>query len=170
MPPRFPLQKGDTMKQFAAALAMVLAAACASTNKEPPPKPFTGTRWIATLELPLAGDQPSFRFGDGRMEGFGGCNRVSARYVQDTVGARAIAIGRMEASRRVCDASTQAAEARLLEVLQAVSSYSITADAMTMTGSGGTLRFRAEAEEPKKDEAKKDDAKKDDAKKEQVKK
>jgi hypothetical protein len=31
----------------------------------------------------------------------------------------------------------------MLEVLQAVSSYSITADSMTMTGSGGSLKFRA---------------------------
>jgi hypothetical protein len=59
-------------------------------------KPFVGTRWEVILELPLAGEQPSFRFGDGRMEGFAGCNRVNARYVQDTVGARAIVIGRIE--------------------------------------------------------------------------
>ena len=31
----------------------------------------------------------------------------------------------------------------MLEVLQSVSSYSVTADVLTMSGSGGTLRFRA---------------------------
>ncbi|HET7729135.1 MAG TPA: META domain-containing protein [Usitatibacter sp.] len=118
-------------------------AACAVPQKEPPPKPFTGTHWQVVLELPLTGEQPNFRFGDGRVEGFGGCNQVTARYVQDTVGARAIAIGRIEAGRRACDVNVRAAEARVLEVLQSVSSYSITADTMTMTGSAGTLKFRA---------------------------
>ena len=64
-----------------------------------------------------------------RMEGFGGCNRVAARTVQDTVGARSIAIGRIERGTRGCDASAQNAEARVLEILQSVSSYNIIIDA-----------------------------------------
>jgi heat shock protein HslJ len=123
-------------------MACLCAAACATQQKEPPPKPFTGTRWQVVLELPLAGEQPYVRFGDGRMEGFGGCNPVNARYVQDSVGSRFIAIGRIQTGTRGCDESTRAAEQRVLEVLQSVSSYSITGEAMTMTGSGGTLRFR----------------------------
>jgi heat shock protein HslJ len=137
---------------LAVMLAAALVAGCGAMNamqqKEPPPKPFAGTRWQVVLELPTPGEQPNFRFGDGRMEGFGGCNRVSARYVQDSVGARAIAVGRIESGRRACEPGTQNAENRVLEVLQSVSSYSITGDAMTMTGSGGTLKFRA-AEEKK---------------------
>jgi heat shock protein HslJ len=125
------------------ALAPLLFACAGAKEKEPPPKPFVGTRWQVVLELPMTGEQPNFRFGDGRMEGFGGCNRVTARFVQDAVGARAIAIGRIESGRRGCDASAQAAEARVLEVLQSVSSYTITADTMTMSGSAGTLRFRS---------------------------
>lgn len=132
-----------TMNRTLVAALLLLAAACATPKKEPPPRPFTGTRWEVVLELPLPGEQPYFRFGDGRMEGYAGCNQVTARFVQDTVGARAIAIGRMEVGRRACEVSARAAEARLLEVLQAVSSYSITADTMTMTGSAGTLKFRA---------------------------
>ena len=130
------------------ALAMPLLAACGyvQQQKEPPPKPFVGTRWTVVLDLPVKGEQPNFRFGDGRMEGFGGCNQVNARYVQDAVGARAIAIGRIDSGRRGCDPSTQAAENRVLEVLQSVSSYSITGDALTMSGSGGTLKFRAPVE------------------------
>ena len=136
------------------AVALVLVG-CAATRKEPPPKPFTGTRWAVVLELPLKDEQPNFRFGDGRMEGFGGCNEVTARYVQDTVGARAIAIGRLEVGRRFCDASARAAEEHVLSVLQAVSSYSITADTMTMSGSGGTLKFVAMPLETKTPEPKK---------------
>jgi heat shock protein HslJ len=125
-----------------------VAACGALPEKEPPPKPFVGTQWQVILELPVPGEQPSFRFGDGRLEGFGGCNRVSARYVQDAVGAKAIAIGRIDSGRRGCDPGTQAAENRILEVLQSVSSYSVTADVLTMSGSGGTLRMRA-VQDPK---------------------
>ena len=131
------------MRYLLAAAMLPLVIGCAATRKEPPPKPFVGTRWEAILELPMPGEQPNFRFGDGRMEGFGGCNRLSARYVQDTVGARAVVIGRIETGMRSCDPGVQAAESRMMEVLQAVSSYTITADSMTMTGSGGSLKFRA---------------------------
>jgi heat shock protein HslJ len=131
------------------ALAAVLAglAGCASAPKEPPPSPFAGTHWQVVLELPLAGEQPSMRFGDGRVEGFGGCNRFAARYVQDAVGARSIAIGRIELDRRLCEPGPKAAEARILEVLQSVSSYTITVDKMIMSGSGGSLKFHAIAAE-----------------------
>lgn len=127
-------------------VAVALAAvACANPmkDKEPPPKPFVGTRWEAVLELPLRGEAPSMRLGDGRVEGFAGCNRFNARYLQDSVGARAIAFTAISASKRLCDAGTMAAENRLLEVLQYVSSYTITGDTMVMSGSAGTLRFRA---------------------------
>ena len=128
----------------AAALVLGLAGCGLAPKKEPPPKPFVGTKWQVQLDLPLSGEQPHFRFGDGRMEGFGGCNRINARYVQDTVGARAIVIGRIDTGTRVCDGGAIEAEKRMLEVLQAVSSYSVTADTMTMTGSAGTLKFRAD--------------------------
>jgi heat shock protein HslJ len=137
---------------LATAALVVLAAGCGSLQKkEPPPKPFVGTKWVVVLELPVPGEQPWFRFGDGRMEGFGGCNRIAARYVQDTVGSRFIAIGRIDRGVKACDPGTQAAEARVLEVLQAVSSYTITVDAMVMSGSAGALNFHSDppAEWPK---------------------
>jgi heat shock protein HslJ len=138
------------MKPWSMIASLVLLFACATPEKEPPPRPFVGTRWEVVLELPLTGTQPQMRFGDGRIEGFGGCSLFVARYVQDVVGAGAIAIGRIEVDRRLCvDSSAQAAEARVLEVLQAVSSYTITADTMVMAGSAGTLRFRAISEAKK---------------------
>jgi heat shock protein HslJ len=135
------------MKGLTVVLMLTLAMAldsCATTKKEPPPRSFTGTRWEVVLELSLPGEQPTLRFGDGRMEGFGGCNRLAARYVQDAVGAKAIAIGRIQTGRHAaCDPSTQEAEERMLEILQAVSSYTIIGDTMTMSGSAGALRLRA---------------------------
>lgn len=133
------------MKRIVVAAMLLGLAGCGlAPKKEPPPKPFVGTKWQVQLDLPLSGEQPYFRFGDGRMEGFGGCNRISARFVQDTVGARAIVIGRMDSGTRVCDGGSIEAEKRMLEVLQAVSSYTITGDTMTMTGSAGTLKFRSD--------------------------
>jgi heat shock protein HslJ len=144
--PRFP----RLVSSFA--LPVMLAAflaGCAATRKEPPPKPFAGTRWEVVLDLPIAGERPWVRFGDGRMEGFAGCNRIAARYVQDSVGASAIGIGRIQSGQHACDRPARDAEEHIVGTLQAVSSYSITADAMTMTGSAGTLRFVAKPGEGK---------------------
>lgn len=134
-------------RAFAVLAMAVLLAACAASRKEPPPKPFVGTVWEAVMELPLPGPQPHVQFGDGRMEGWGGCNRFTSRYVQDAVGARAIVIGRIDSGRRGCEPGAQLAESRFLEVLQSVSSYSIIADSMTMSGSAGSLKFRAKGSE-----------------------
>ena len=130
---------------FAAVLVLV---GCSAMKKDPPPRPFIATKWQVQLELPLETEQPWVRFGDGRMEGFGGCNRINARFVQDTVGSRAIAIGRIEGGTRACDASSIAAERNMLDVLRAVSSYTIDADTMVMVGSGGQLKFRADPPNP----------------------
>lgn len=128
---------------FVAFIAAILLPSCATRPKEPPPSPFAGTRWEAQLEMPFAGEKPWVRFGDGRLQGFGGCNRFAGRYVQDAVGAHAIAIGRIEVARGTCDATARRLEEAWLDTLHSVSSYSITGDAMVMNGSGGTLRLRA---------------------------
>lgn len=128
-----------------AMMLCVLAAAlagCAATRKEPPPLPFTGTKWDLVMEVPLAGQQPWVRFGDGRVQGFFGCNEIQGNYQTDTVGARMVAVGRIERSGRLCEANVVATERRLLEVFQSVSSYSITENTMVMVGSGGQLTFR----------------------------
>ena len=134
-----------TTRSWAALFLSFLACACATQKKEPPPKPFAATKWQLVMDAPPAGEAPYVRFADGRMEGFGGCSRFSARYREDSVGARAIAIGRIDIDRRLCDPAAQAAETRAVDVLQSVSSYTINGDIMSMSGSGGTLKFRAPA-------------------------
>ncbi len=143
------------MKWIPVAIAAVLSCGCAAIKaidqKEPPPLPFVGTRWQVLLELPQPGEQPWVRFGDGRMEGFGGCSRFGAPIMQDAVGAKAIAVMRIERmQQQVCEARVVAAERRVIDVLQSVSSYSITVDAMTMSGSAGSLKFRAVSEEARR--------------------
>jgi heat shock protein HslJ len=136
------------MTRFTLLAAALVVAGCGYMKKEPPPRPFIATKWQVQLELPLESEQPWVRFGDGRMEGFGGCNRLNARFIQDTVGSRAIAIGRIESGTRACEASAVSAEQSMLEVLRAVSSYTITADTMVMVGSAGQLKFRADPPDP----------------------
>ncbi len=143
------------MKWISLAVVALVSCGCgvmkAIDQKEPPPLPFIGTRWQVLLELPQPGEQPWVRFGDGRMEGFGGCSRFSAPIIQDAVGAKAIAVMRIERTpQQVCEARIVAAERRVIDVLQSVSSYSITVDAMTMSGSGGSLKFRAVSEEARR--------------------
>ena len=127
---------------FVMIAAVAVLAGCGTLQrKEPPPKPFTATKWIVQLEVPLQGTQPWVQFGDGLMEGFGGCNRITAKYVQDTVGSRFIALSRIDRGTKACEQRNQLIEQRTLEVLQSVSSYRIIADGMTMQGSAGALRF-----------------------------
>jgi heat shock protein HslJ len=124
-----------------------LAAACGTLQqKEPPPKPFAGTRWDVVLEMPLPGEQPYLRFGDGRMEGFAGCNRINSLYLSDSVGTHAIAIRRIESGVRACDATAKLVENRILSTLQYVSDYQITGDVMKMTGSAGSLTLHAHSD------------------------
>jgi heat shock protein HslJ len=129
----------------AAVVLLLFLAACATAKKEPPPKPFAGTRWEVVVEREPTPQRvrPWFVFGDGLLEGFAGCNQVTAHYVQDTVGAGAIAVGRLNVGHGGCDARVQIIQTHILEVLQAASSYSITGDVLTMSGSGGTLVLRA---------------------------
>jgi heat shock protein HslJ len=135
--------------------SVVLAAGCGSLQKkEPPPKPFIGTKWVVQLELPLQGTQPWVQFGDGLMEGFGGCNQINARYREDSVGTRFIAIGRINRGTRACEQRNQMVEMNVLETLQAVSSYRIIADGMTMTGSAGSLKFISDPPYPPPEEKK----------------
>lgn len=136
-----------TYRPFAVLAAVILAAGCASqAKKEPPPKPFTGTRWAFATQTFPEGEAPYLRFTDGRMEGFGGCNHFVAPYVEDSVGAGAIAIRRIEVPhRRACDVTVQGVESRLLDTLQSVSSYSVTGNALVLTGSSGALRLVAES-------------------------
>lgn len=121
-----------------------LAVGCKTPeDREPPPKPFVGTHWEVVLEVPLAGEQPNMRFGDGRVVGFAGCSKFTAPYLQDSVGAGALVIRRISVDKRLCDFGAQAAEDHLLETLQAIQSYKILGDAMSMAGSGGLLKLRA---------------------------
>lgn len=126
------------------AAAAALVAACASHEpKEPPPKPFVGTHWRVVLDLPIKGEQPNMHFGDGRVEGFAGCSKFTAPIIQDSIGAGALVIRKLQVDKRVCEPGVQVVEDNLLDTLQAIQSYKILGDAMSMVGPSGNLKLIA---------------------------
>ena len=133
-----------------AALALTLAACNMDPKREPPPKPFTGTKWLLQLEVPSEGEAPFLQFGDGHVSGFTGCNRLNGRYQQDAVGAGAIVFTQVSVSKRGCEARLMTIESRILEVLGSSTSVQVVADTMRIDGSAGKLDFRAPPPAPAK--------------------
>ena len=138
------------MKRFrlsalAAMAAAALSGACANApvNREPPPRPFTGTKWILMTERALSGAAPWLEFGDGAVTGFSGCNRVMGRYLQDTVGAGAIVFSAVSTTKKLCEGPVMAVEERLLAVLRTSTNVRVTGDALRIDGSAGALDFKA---------------------------
>ena len=128
--------------------ALVLLAACefAPVKREPPPLPFTGTKWMLVTERKLE-KPPYLEFGDGAVTGFGGCNRVMGRYVQDAVGAGAIVFSSIASARMMCEPVLMTIGDRILAVLRSSTSVHVKANTLQLDGSAGTLRFIAEGTE-----------------------
>ena len=126
-----------------AALAFAIAACNMDPKREPPPKPFTGTKWLMQHEVPAEGEAPFLQFGDGHVSGYTGCNRLNGRYQQDAVGAGAIVFTQVATSKRMCDARAMTIEARILGVLGSSTSVQVLADTMRIDGSAGKLEFKA---------------------------
>ena len=129
--------------------ALVLLAACefAPVKREPPPLPFTGTKWMLVTERKLE-KPPYLEFGDGAVTGFGGCNRIMGRYVQDAVGAGAIVFSSIASARMMCEPVLMTIEDRILAVLRSSTSVHVKANTLQLDGSAGTLRFIAYGTEP----------------------
>jgi heat shock protein HslJ len=130
--------------RIAAIACAGLAAACGGPSvREPPPLPFTGTKWMLLTERVPAGEAPFLEFGDGAVTGSSGCNRIMGRYVQDTVGAGVIVFSSIASTKRLCDAASMAVEERLLGVMHTSTSVKVTGDTLRIDGSAGVLEFRA---------------------------
>ncbi len=124
--------------------ALLALAGCqfAPVNREPPPLPFTGTKWMLLTERKLE-KPPYLEFGDGAVTGFGGCNRIMGRYVQDAVGAGAIVFSSIASARMMCEPVLMTIEDRILAVLRSSTSVVVKGNTMQPDGSAGTLRFVA---------------------------
>jgi heat shock protein HslJ len=134
-----------------AALAFLALAACANAPavREPPPLPFTGTKWMLVTERKLEpAQQPYLEFGDGAVTGFSGCNRLMGRYQQDAIGAGAIVFSTIASTKRMCPDVLMVIEDRILAVLRSSTSVKVTGNTMKLDGSAGSLNFVAEPVAP----------------------
>jgi len=126
-----------------AAGALLAGCPLVPVKREPPPLPFTGTKWMLVTERKPAGEVPYLEFGDGAVTGSSGCNRIMGRYVQDAVGAGAIVFSSIASSKRLCDDVAMAVEDRILAVLRTSTSVRVTGDGLRIDGSAGVLDFKA---------------------------
>lgn len=124
--------------------ALLTGAGCnyVPIYREPPPAPFTGTKWMLVTERTLM-TPPYLEFGDGIVTGFGGCNRVMGRYQQDAVGAGSIVFTNIASARMMCEPVLMGIEDRILAVLRSSTSVHVKANTLQLDGSAGTLRFIA---------------------------
>lgn len=137
--------------RLAASLRLTLLAIAAllsgcplvPVKREPPPLPFTGTKWLLVTERKLAGEAPYLEFGDGAVTGFSACNAILGRYIQDTVGAGAIVFSSISTTKRMCEGVEMAIEDRILGVLRTSTSVRVTGDTLRIDGSAGGLEFKA---------------------------
>ncbi len=127
---------------LAAAASLLCACVLPETQREPPPKPFAGTRWLLVTERALP-QAPYLEFGDGAVTGYTGCNRIMGRYVQDAVGAGAIVFSAIASTKRMCDPVAMVVEDRVLAVLRTSTNVRVTGDQLRIDGSAGALDFRA---------------------------
>jgi heat shock protein HslJ len=135
------------MKKLLAAWLVPFATACqmVPVNREPPPLPFTGTKWMLVTERKVTGDVPYLEFGDGAVTGSTGCNRIMGRYIQDTVGAGAIVFSSIATTKRMCGGVSMAIEDRLIAVLRSSTNVRVTGNTLRIDGSAGALDFVADA-------------------------
>jgi heat shock protein HslJ len=137
------MRHADLLRAALAATLALFSAACANAPavREPPPLPFTGTKWTLITERKLEGEQPYLEFGDGAVTGFSGCNRIMGRYVQDTIGAGAIVFSTIATSKRMCEDPRMAVEERVIAVLRSSTNVKVTGNTLRIDGSAGKLDF-----------------------------
>ncbi len=140
-----PMKKSKLFRAAALAAASFAAAACnlVPVKREPPPLPFTGTKWMLVTERRVTGEAPWLEFGDGAVSGFSGCNRIMGRYLQDTVGAGAIVFSAVSTTKRMCEDTLMAVEERILNVLRSSTNVRVVVDTLRIDGSAGALDFKA---------------------------
>ncbi len=139
----------------AAALTVILVAACGSSTPSPSPTPapdrLDGTSWalesIDDQPLPdgVADNVPTLAFAGGSVSGGAGCNTFTGSYTLD---GNSLSFGPLAVTAMACEPDVSAVETAYLAALGGVSSWAVPADAamgteLTLTGSGPKLVFQA---------------------------
>jgi len=135
--------RGPRLPALLCAVSLLAGCQLVPVKREPPPLPFTGTKWNLVTERKPVGEAPYLEFGDGAVTGSSGCNRIMGRYQQDSVGAGAIVFSSIATTKRLCDDVSMAVEDRILSVLRTSTNVRVTGDALRIDGSAGALDFKA---------------------------
>jgi heat shock protein HslJ len=112
-----------------------------------PDRPLLGTRWViagliagsVASSIPT-GATAALTFSDGRVDVETGCNIGGGTA---TVTGGSITFGTLTLTKRPCAAETAGLEQAVVRVLTGTATYTIDADAMTLTNGGAGLGLHA---------------------------
>lgn len=148
----------NPIRYFVPAMAVLALGACAGTQESavapeagvsadaPASGPLDGSRWklaeasagqLATLERAR---QVTMEFAEGRVSGYGGCNRYQSGY---TVSGHRLDIGQVASTMMYCEGEGNQVEQALHELLRKPFVMTREADALRLTAPDGT-RLRLE--------------------------
>lgn len=117
------------MKRFGLFIALTLSLGAASCERETKVD-LGGAEWqVSAIDgAAVAGRAPTLTFGpDGRMSGFGGCNRIMGSYTQD---GASLGFGPVAGTKMMCPDDEMAVEQAFLAALARV-------DAVAAAAGGG---------------------------------
>lgn len=147
------------MRALPAILALALAAACTPVEKgEDVTKPASAgqaavpaavDREWAVFELggaPVAGRGPTIGFGEGRIYGFGGCNRYTGPV--SFSGPDGIRVGAAGMTMMACPEPQMALEQRFARALEAVARWEVADGILALKGADGAVLARARPAPP----------------------
>ncbi|MCA9990251.1 MAG: META domain-containing protein [Pseudomonadales bacterium] len=102
-----------------------------------------GTNWSLSSAIP--GTAVTLQFSNGSVSGFSGCNSYNATYSSTLMAGNSnnISIGPIISGGQLCTEEIMNQEQAFLAALQTATSYTITANTLTITTAEGTLTFFA---------------------------
>ncbi|MBN2149633.1 MAG: META domain-containing protein [Anaerolineales bacterium] len=128
------------MKPFTVLTILLVFSLFLSTCAKSEPLPAGAWNLVSLNGDPLiSGTQITIEFSDGQASGSSGCNSYGGKYEQDGNG---IKFSDMASTLMACaDSGMMAQESAYLAALQAVESYEVSADTLTLSGADVELVF-----------------------------
>ena len=129
-----------TKTRFLIGIILTFVVGCASNRSNPQGKTtaLVGREWtLVALQgnAIVAERPPTLRFDeDGRVNGFGGINRISGSYARETNASPArLSFGQLISTRMAGDPTLMRMETTFLNALSSVDGYRIVGDELTLT-------------------------------------
>ena len=118
------------------AVSLVAAGCGSSSSSSADPADLEGTPWVLTSGVVSASADlaPTATFADGRVAGFGGCNRYSAQY---SAKGDTIAVGQVAGTQIACEGAANDVESSYFRALQNADTWSVSGDTLTIRDDAG---------------------------------